>query len=231
MINPSIVIVEDETVMAEVVSLYLQKEGYEVTTFHNAEEAWLDIEFHSPDLVLLDVNLPGQTGFELAKQIRSLSNDISIVFLTGNASLEEKLMGFQLGGNDYITKPFMIEELIARVKVQLRRDKVKQENQNKEEIIIGDLLLDLKDKNVYKNGEELFLFVKEKKLLYYLANHYNRVFSAEELFDSLWGLDSDAELKTVAVHISNLRRKIEDNPKQPQYLHTVRGFGYKLYYA
>lgn len=231
MSNPSIVIVEDDTIMAEVLSLYLQKEGYDVTTFESVEKAWLHIERHFPQLLILDVNLPGQTGFQLATKIRNITPNGSIIFLTGNASLEEKLMGFQVGGDDYITKPFIMEELLARVNAHLRKEKVSQATRNSEKIKIGDLILDLRTKNVYKNGKELYLFVKEKKLLYFLANNYDQVFSADELFDTLWGLDSDAELKTVAVHISNLRKKIEENPKQPRYLHTVRGFGYKFVYT
>ena len=111
-----------------------------------------------------------------------------------------------------------------------RKGPLRKEAEAQENVIIGDIRLDFVTKNVYKKDVEIPLFVKEKKLLFFLAENYNRVFSAEQLFEILWGMDSDADLKTVAVHISNLRKKIEDDSKHPQYLHTVRGFGYKLYF-
>lgn len=230
MSNQTITIVEDDVVMAEVISLYLQKEGYSVTVFNSAEKAWLHITNNLPNLLLLDVNLPGETGFQLAEKYRSISSDGIIIFLTGNAEVKEKLTGFKIGGDDYITKPFVPEELMARVKVHLKREKKFKEKKDDEVFVIGDLLFNIKAKTVFKNNEELTLFVKEKKLLFFMAENYGRIFSAEELFDAVWSWDSEAELKTVAVHMSNIRKKIEDNPKDPKVLHTVRGFGYKLFF-
>lgn len=230
MFQASIVIVEDDIMMAEVLSLYLRKEGYDVKTFESAEEAWLQIRKHFPNLLLLDVNLPGETGFELAKKYREISQDGVLIFLTGNSTIEEKLMGFQVGGDDYITKPFDIDELLARVKVHLKKEQAIQEVKPKDIMSIGELQLDLRKKEVTKNQKEIPLFVKEKKLLFFLASNYDQVFSAEDIFELVWGLDSEAELKTVAVHISNLRKKIETDPKRPEFLHTVRGFGYKFFY-
>lgn len=228
MSNQTIVIVEDDLVLAEVVSLYLQKEGYSVLVFNNAEDAWLHIQHQFPGLLLLDVTLPGETGFQLAEKFRKVCKEGIVIFLTGNTTIEEKLTGFRLGGDDYITKPFIPEELIARVKAQFRRKQEKE--MEKQELQIGDLCLNFLAKTVHKKEQELELFVKEKKLLFFLAENYGRIFSSEELFAALWNWDSEAELKTVAVHISNIRKKIEDDPKQPKFLHTVRGFGYKLYY-
>ncbi|MEH6941409.1 response regulator transcription factor [Bacillus sp. JJ722] len=230
MFQASIVIVEDDVIMSEVLSFYLRKEGYDVKTFETAEEAWLQIRKKFPNLILLDVNLPGQTGFELAKKYREINQDGVLIFLTGNSAIEEKLMGFQVGGDDYITKPFDVEELLARVKVHLKKEQALQEVKPKDYMNIGELRLDLRNKEVSKNQKEVPLFVKEKKLLFFLASNYDQVFSAEDLFELVWGLDSDAELKTVAVHISNLRKKLETDPKRSEYLHTVRGFGYKFFY-
>ncbi|WP_042349190.1 response regulator transcription factor [Bacillus massiliigorillae] len=230
MFQASIVIVEDDVMMSEVLSLYLKKEGYDVKTFESAEKAWVHIQKHFPTLLLLDVNLPGQTGFELAKKYREVYLDGVLIFLSGNSAIEEKLTGFLVGGDDYITKPFDIEELLARIKVHLRKEQALQEAKPKDLMNIGSLQLDLRTKTVFKNQQEVLLFVKEKKLLFFLAKNYDQVFSADDLFEMIWGLDSEAELKTVAVHISNLRKKIELDPKRPEYLHTVRGFGYKFFY-
>ncbi len=228
--NQTIFIVEDDEVLGNVVSLYLQKSGYDVTVFTSVEMAWKKINIQIPSLLLLDINLPGESGFDLAKKYRKKTEEGIIIFLTGNSQLEEKLMAFQLGADDYLTKPFLMEELVARVKAHLRKVPLRKEAEAQENVIIGDIRLDFVTKNVYKKDVEIPLFVKEKKLLFFLAENYNRVFSAEQLFEILWGMDSDADLKTVAVHISNLRKKIEDDSKHPQYLHTVRGFGYKLYF-
>ncbi|MGM9929787.1 MAG: response regulator transcription factor [Bacillus sp. (in: firmicutes)] len=230
MSSQSIVIVEDELIMRDVIRLYLQKEGYDVSAFGNAEEAWEQISNRIPSLILLDVNLPGETGFQLAKKIREKSRGSSIIFLTGYSGLREKLIGFEIGADDYITKPFVMAELLARVKAHLRKDKSLQEIHDHEVLVFGNLKLDLTTKAVYKHNVEVDLFVKEKKLLFYLAVNRNRVYSAERLFEHIWGIDSEAELKTVAVHISNIRKKIEDDSKKPEYLHTVRGFGYKFSY-
>ena len=228
--NQTIFIVEDDEVLGNVVSLYLQQNGYDVTVFTNVEMAWKKINTQLPSLLLLDINLPGESGFELAKKYREKTDEGIIIFLTGNSQLEEKLTAFQLGADDYLTKPFLMEELVARVKAHLRKVPLRKEEKAKENVVIGDIRLDFVTKNVYKKDVEIPLFVKEKKLLFFLAENYNRVFSAERLFEILWGMDCDADLKTVAVHISNLRKKIEDDSKHPQYLHTVRGFGYKLYF-
>ena len=228
--NQTIFIVEDDEVLGNVVSLYLQKSGYDVTVFTSVEMAWKKINIQIPSLLLLDINLPGESGFDLAKKYRKKTEEGIIIFLTGNSQLEEKLMAFQLGADDYLTKPFLMEELVARVKAHLRKVPLRKEAEAQENVIIGDIRLDFVTKNVYKKDVEIPLFVKEKKLLFFLAKNYNRVFSAEQLFEILWGMDSEADLKTVAVHISNLRKKIEDDSKHPQYLHTVRGFGYKLYF-
>lgn len=229
MYNLSILMVEDDEVMAEVICLYLQQEGYEVSVCKSAEQAWELIEHNPPSLLLCDVNLPGETGFELVKKYREQYPAGIIIFLTGNSNLSEKLKGFQVGADDYITKPFMIDELLARIKAQLRKERP-QQLEKEEKLKIGNLIIDLKTKAVYKNGKKIELFTKEKKLLFFLASNYGRVYSAESLLELVWGYETESDLKTIVVHISNLRKKIEDDPKNPKYLQTIRGFGYKLFY-
>ena len=226
MYKQTIAIVEDEVLIAEIVRNYLKKEGYEVVIFNSAEEAWEKLRYIQPSLLLCDVNLPGETGFQFAEQYRKLYPDSIIIFLTGNCTIEEKLTGFRAGADDYITKPFIVEELLARVKAHLRKSKLLTE----EQLIIGDLKIDIQNKLVYRKDEPVELFVKEKKLLFFLASNYGRVYSPDSLLENVWGFDSESDLKTIIVHISNLRKKLEDNPKNPKYIKTIRGFGYKLYY-
>ena len=226
MYKQTIAIVEDDALIAKIISNYLLKEGYDVIIFHSAEEAWDKLRYNQPSLLLCDVNLPGETGFQLVERYRKLYPESAIIFLTGNSTMDEKLTGFQAGADDYITKPFVVEELLARVKAQLRKSRLPNEKQ----LIVGDLKIDMLNKIVYRKGEAVELFAKEKKLLFFLASNYGRVYSAESLLEHVWGYDSDSDLKTIIVHVSNLRKKLEDNPKVPKYIKTVRGFGYKLYY-
>lgn len=230
MYKQTIAIIEDDVLIAKIVSTYLQKEGYEVTVFHSAEDAWKKLRNNQQSLLLCDVNLPGETGIQLAEKYRKQYPDALIVFLTGNSTLKEKLTGFQVGADDYITKPFIVEELLARVKAHMRKDRSRNLSANEEQFMIGDLKIDFKKKAVFKKGEQIELFTKEKKLLFFLASNYGRVYNADNLLESIWGFDTESDLKTIVVHISNLRKKLEDDPKNPKYLKTVRGFGYKLFY-
>ena len=230
MYKQTIAIIEDDALIAKIVCTYLQKEGYEVNIFHTAEAAWEILRYKQQSLVLCDVNLPGETGFQFAEKYRKLYPDALIIFLTGNSTLQEKLTGFQVGADDYITKPFIVEELLARVKAQLRKDRTNHLAANADQFIIGDLKIDFKRKVVFKKGELIDLFTKEKKLLFFLAANYGRVYNADSLLENIWGFDTESDLKTIVVHISNLRKKLEDDPKAPKYLKTVRGFGYKLFY-
>ena len=230
MYKQTIAIIEDDVLIAKIVCTYLQKEGYEVNVFHSAEDAWEKLQYKQQSLLLCDVNLPGETGFQFAEKYRKQYPDALIIFLTGNSRLEEKLTGFQVGADDYITKPFIVEELLARVKAQMRKDRSKHLTANEDQFIIGDLKIDFKRKAVFKKGELIELFAKEKKLLFFLAANYDRVYNADSLLEHIWGFDTESDLKTIVVHISNLRKKLEDDPKTPKYLKTVRGFGYKLFY-
>ena len=218
-----ILIIEDDFSIIEILRLYLEKEGYMVHYSLNAADGLQMIKKEAPDIVLLDLNLPDKSGFELAKEYRMLSDGILII-ITGERAKDTIMQGFELGCDDYIMKPFDPPEVIARIKANLRRAGKDISNT----IRVGDLTINFTDTSVLKNGQPVDLFTKEKMLLFHLIRHPSQVFSAEQLYDQIWGFDSFANLKTVHVHLSTLRKKIEDDPKKPRYIVTVRGFGYKF---
>lgn len=218
-----ILIVEDDRYIIEILRLYLEQEGFSVYSTTSAAKGLQLMEEVSPDVLLLDLKLPDQDGFALARRYRALSNGI-LIFITGEKTRNTIIQGFEIGCDDYITKPFDPPEVIARIKANLRRANIHSINL----LTAGELTINFSDKSVLKKGEPVELFTKEKLLLFYLAQHPNQIFSAEQLFELIWGIDSDADLKTVLVYLSTLRKKIEDDPKKPQYIQTVRGFGYKF---
>lgn len=219
-----IVVVEDDVNILEIIRLYLERESFVVYTSRNASEGLFLIETVVPDIVLLDINLPDQNGFDLARKFRKISDGI-LFFITGEKSKEKIIHGFEVGCDDYITKPFDPSEVVARVKANLRRLGKREEV---EIIRFGDITINMKEASVYKNGQLLDLSKKEKMILFYLVKHPNQVISTETLYDKIWGYDSISDLKTVSVHISTLRKKIEDEPNRSKFIETVRGFGYKF---
>lgn len=218
-----VLIIEDDVSIVEILRLYLQREGFAVYTSLKAADGIRLMEEITPHIVLLDINLPDKNGFELARKYREISNGI-LIFITGEKTKTTIIQGFDIGCDDYVTKPFDPPELIARIKAQLRRSGMA----TSKVLRVGDLTINFTNKSVYKNDEKIELFIKERMLLFYLAEHPNQVFSTEQLYDNIWGIDYNTDLKTVSVHISTLRKKIEDNPKKPRYIETVRGFGYKF---
>ncbi|MER2108664.1 MAG: response regulator transcription factor [Solibacillus sp.] len=222
MAEEKIIIVEDDLDIMEVLALYIENAGYQLWQATTINEGKTLITQHNPDVIILDINLPDGNGFELAEEIRQQSNAI-LIFLTANDTLEYKLEGFDAGADDYITKPFIPKELLARIQAHLKR------HQKSNRIIqAGELVLDFDNKEVSKNGVHINLFTKEKQLLFYLAENANRVLSFEQLLDHVWGYDGVVDSKTLSVHMSTLRRKVEDVPSQPKWIHTIRGFGYKF---
>lgn len=219
-----IVVVEDDSNILEIIRLYLERESFVVYTSRNASDGLFLIETVVPDIVLIDINLPDENGFELARKFREISDGI-LIFITGEKSKEKVIHGFEVGCDDYITKPFDPSEVVARIKANLRRlNKYEEVN----DITFGNIRINLKEASVYKNGELLDLSKKEKMILFYLVKHPNQVISTETLYDKIWGFDSISDLKTVSVHMSTLRKKIEDEPNNPKFIETVRGFGYKI---
>ncbi|KOS68156.1 transcriptional regulator [Lysinibacillus contaminans] len=224
MTNEKILIVEDDVDIMEVLFLSIKSAGYEVIQASTISKGWEAVQTQHPDMILLDVNLPDGNGFELAGKIREIS-DAVIIFLTVNSLIEHKLEGFDVGADDYITKPFIPKELIARIQAHLKR---KIPSQKENILHTGNLSIHYDQLDIYKNGELLNLFTKEKKLLLYLIENANIVLSVDQLINQVWGYDGVADSKTLSVHISTLRRKIEDTPAKPQQIQTIRGFGYKF---
>jgi len=219
----SILVVDDEISIVEILSLYLKREGFIVHSALNVADGLQIIEENIPDVILLDINLPDGNGFKLAQKFREISNGI-LIFISGERAKSTIMEGFEIGCDDYILKPFDPPEVIARIKANIRRSNFTIGDA----LTLNDLTINFSEKSVYKNGEKIDLFVKEKLLLFHLIKNPNQIFSAEQLYDIIWGIDSDADLKTVQVYLSTLRKKIESNPKNPQYIKTVRGFGYKF---
>lgn len=221
-----ILIVEDELDLANIIKDYLEKELYEVEICTEGDKAIEIFDEFKPSLVILDLMLPGMNGYEICQNIRKKST-IPILILSAKIDEFDKVKGLNLGADDYITKPFRPKELLARVNAQLRRSQVF----NKEilEIIdIENIRIYTKEYKVEKNGRDLDLSRNEFELLVFLSENPRQVFSRELLYERIWGFDSYGDLNTVTVTINRLRQKIEDNPKNPKYILTVWGVGYKF---
>ncbi|MCE7791340.1 response regulator transcription factor [Salipaludibacillus sp. CUR1] len=229
MAGDKILIVEDDADIRELTSLYLKKKGFEVITAENGAAALKLAETADPQLILLDVLLPGMEGFDICREIRN-KTDTPIIFLSCKRSSSDKIKGLNAGGDDYITKPFDLAELEARIRANLRRNGPLSSGEEKKSryLMWGEVKVDLNSFDVFVKEERVSLYAKELQLLLFLMKHPNQVFSSEQLYNHIWGFDQYGDLKTVSVHIRNLRKKIEENPAKPEYIQTVRGFGYKF---
>ena len=221
-----ILIVEDELDLANIIKDYLVKELYEVEICTEGDKAIEIFDKFKPSLVILDLMLPGMNGYEICQNIR-IKSTIPILILSAKIDEFDKVKGLNLGADDYITKPFRPRELLARVNAQLRRSQVFNK-ENLEIIDIENIRIYTKEYKVEKNGRDLDLSRNEFELLVFLSENPRQVFSRELLYDRIWGFDSDGDLNTVTVTINRLRQKIEDNPKNPKYILTVWGVGYKF---
>lgn len=227
-----ILVVDDEKPISDIVKFNLTNEGYDVVTAFDGEEALQQVEAEHPDLILLDLMLPKIDGLEVARQVRKKYN-MPIIMVTAKDSEIDKVLGLELGADDYVTKPFSNRELIARVKANLRRqDSIEIQNNADEEsndIKIGDLVIKPDAYIVTKRGEMIELTHREFELLYYLAQHLGQVMTRETLLQTVWGYDYFGDVRTVDVTMRRLREKVEDDPSHPQWLITRRGVGYYLY--
>lgn len=224
-----ILIVEDEKPIADILQFNLEKEGYRVVVAHDGDEALIKVEEDPPDLVLLDLMLPKKDGMEVCRDIRK-AHHMPIIMLTAKDSEIDKVLGLELGADDYVTKPFSTRELIARVKANIRRhqkDDSQGENESKD-IAIGTLIIHPNAYQVTKHGEALDLTHREFELLHYLARHIGQVMTREHLLQTVWGYDYFGDVRTVDVTIRRLREKVEDNPSHPAWIITRRGVGYYL---
>lgn len=226
-----ILVVDDEKPISDIVKFNLSKEGYDVYTAYDGEEAIEKSEEVVPDLILLDLMLPKIDGLEVCRQIRK-KYDMPIIMVTAKDSEIDKVLGLELGADDYVTKPFSNRELIARVKANLRRQgaaaaSAEEENDNNE-LEVGDLTIHPDAYIVSKRGEKIELTHREFELLHYLAKHLGQVMTREHLLQTVWGYDYFGDVRTVDVTVRRLREKIEDSPSHPSWLITRRGVGYYL---
>ena len=223
----NILIVEDEQDIRELLEIHLSKEGYKIFTAEDGMKALNIFENKDIDIALLDVMIPKIDGFKVLKKIRETS-EIPIIFITAREEESDKILGLGLGADDYVIKPFSPIEIIARVKAQLRRYYKYSNKTYKTEIIIGQLMLDKESCSIYKNNIEVALNPKEYRLLEFILENPGKVYTKKQLYEIVWENSYYGDSNTIMVHISHIREKIEDDPKNPKYLKTIRGIGYKM---
>ena len=219
-----ILVVDDEELLVKGIRFNLQNEGYDIITGCNGVEAVMLCKNESPDLVILDVMMPEMDGMTACRKIREFS-DVPVILLTAKADDIDKLMGFDNGADDYITKPFNILELKARIRALLRRTG-STTTASSNQLVIGTISLDLDARNAYRNGVATELTAKEFDVIEFLMRNPNRVYSREALLDTIWAYEYRSDIRTVDVHIRRLREKLEENPAEPQYIMTKWGVGY-----
>ncbi|MDF2473100.1 MAG: yycF [Lachnospiraceae bacterium] len=221
-----VLVVDDEKLIVKGIRFSLEQDGMEVDTAYDGEEALEAAKKTEYDVVLLDVMLPKLTGFEVCQQIREFSS-MPIIMLTAKGDDMDKILGLEYGADDYITKPFNILEVKARIKAIMRRSAKKNSSADSAKVIVHDgLKIDCESRRVYVNNKEVNLTAKEFDLLELLIFNPNKVYSRENLLNTVWGYDYPGDVRTVDVHIRRLREKIEDNPSDPKYIHTKWGVGY-----
>jgi DNA-binding response OmpR family regulator len=221
----TVLVVDDEPIVREVVVRYLARDGHDTVEAADGGAARELIERTDPDLVVLDVMLPGTDGLELCRWIRGRS-ELPVIMLTARGEEADRIVGLELGADDYVTKPFSPRELAARVRSVLRRSG--SAGSAVDTIAFGDVQLERETREARKAGTRIRLTAKEFDLLWFLASHPRRVFSRDQLMASVWGYTAALDTGTVTVHVRRLREKVEDDPSQPRYLETVWGIGYRL---
>lgn len=225
--NKKILVVDDEEAILDIIKFNLVKEGYSVAVARDGDEALSKTYTVEPDLVLLDVMLPKMNGYKVCEKIRENYN-MPIIMLTAKEDEADKVLGLELGADDYITKPFGVRELLARVKANLRRVDLIVDNDKEEDVIIktGELVINFDKYEVKKKNEIIELTLREFELLKYLSAKPNQIFSREKLLKEVWGYEYYGDIRTVDVTIRRLREKIEDESSSPNYIITKRGVGY-----
>lgn len=229
--NKTILVVDDEKPIADILQFNLIKEGYRVICAYDGDEALQKVEEEQPDLMLLDIMLPKRDGMEVCREIRK-KYDFPIIMLTAKGSEIDKVLGLEMGADDYVTKPFSTRELIARVKANIRRlnvpVQVEEAQEETNDIVVGSLTIQPDAYLVLKREDSIELTHREFELLHYLARHIGQVMTREHLLQTVWGYDYFGDVRTVDVTIRRLREKIEDNPSHPLWIVTRRGVGYYL---
>jgi len=221
-----ILLVEDEKSIRSAVAAYLEREGYWVTPAEDGQIALDEFAKHKFDVIVLDLMLPKVSGEEVCRQIRNAS-DVPIIMLTAKGEEEDRIKGLELGADDYLVKPFSPRELVARVRALLRRAHVADEPQ-RDRLVFGELEVDVTGHKAFLAGRELDLTASEFKLLTTLARYPGRVYSRMELVEKVLGYDFEGYERTIDSHVKNLRAKLDDDPRNPTYIHTVHGVGYRF---
>jgi DNA-binding response OmpR family regulator len=224
-VSTTVLVVDDEPIVREVVVSYLRREGFRTLEAGDGETARELVVSDAPSLVVLDIMLPKTDGLELCRWIRARS-DVPVIMLTARGEEADRIVGLELGADDYVTKPFSPRELAARVRTVLRRSEPSVAKA--ERLTFDSLEIDGRTREVTKEGELLQLTAKEFDLLWFLANHPRQVFSRDQLMDRVWGYEAALDTGTVTVHVRRLREKIEDDPSRPRRLQTVWGVGYRF---
>lgn len=237
MASKRIMVVDDNLDLQELIRIYLKQNNYETLSVTEGEKVLSAAKSFRPDLIILDVMMPGADGIELCRSLRQFTS-VPILFLSARQDETNKIMGLSLGGDDYITKPFNMAELLVRIQAHLRRsgilskerEELEREREESGKLSYEELELDFIRNLLMKNGTPIPLSQKEFQILTYLIRHPNRIFTPEEIYQALWGKESAGDTRTINVHMSNLRKKIETDPEHPRYILTVRGWGYKFHW-
>jgi len=226
-----VLVVDDEPKIVEMLVDYLEAVGFEVLSAKNGKQALEMVQTAKPDIMVLDVMMPGIDGIDVLRRLRSLSQ-LPVLMLTARASEQDKLMGFELGADDYLSKPFSMKELAARLRAILRRGGVAvtkaEDTSGKQKIILGDLVLDYERREVSREGGKLELTGAQFDILARMMEHPGRVFTRMQLLETLQDHPYEGYERTIDVHIKNIRKALEPNPSEPSYIHTVWGVGYKM---
>lgn len=224
--NNKILIVDDEKAIVDILDFNLKREGYDIITAYNGEDGLKQFRDHNPDLVLLDIMMPKVDGLQVCKEIRNESNT-PIIMLTARAEEVDKVIGLEFGADDYVTKPFSVREVVARVKANLRRIVMEDKENNKATLLTFDnLTINIDRYEVKKNNVSVELTVREYELLTFLATQKEQIFTREQLLEKVWGYEYYGDVRTVDVTVRRLRVKIEDHPGNPKFILSKRGIGY-----
>jgi two-component system alkaline phosphatase synthesis response regulator PhoP len=224
-----ILLVEDEKNLLSVIKLNLEMEGYQVTAFENGATAWEKFQGSHYSLIILDVMLPGMDGFELCKNIRKIDKQTAVLFLTARGATEDRISGLKLGADDYLVKPFHLEELLLRVKTLLRRSPTYSEAREIDEYKFGKNCINFRTYElVTKDGERKKVSKKEMDLLRLLIEKRNEVVPREVILEKVWGYDNSSSSRTIDNYIVTFRKYFEDDPRNPRYFHSIRSVGYKF---
>lgn len=223
MYNNNILIIDDDPDLSMITADMLEDNGYNVKTASNTEEGYSILQNEKIDLIILDINLPDSIGFDFCKEIRTEST-IPIIFISARTSKTDKITGLDIGGDDYLPKPYSLEELLSRVNANIRR--AYGFNRPSEDFTFGNITVNFNKLTVEKNNKNISLSTKEFELLKYLINNKNIALKKEKIFSEVWGVFNEAEISSLSVHIRWLREKLEDNPSKPKYIKTIWGSGY-----